>query len=199
MNKHTHKKSNLAFSTSYSKQSGFSLIEIMVAALILSIGILGVVGLQVIGLKGTQQSYMKHQAMSVVQNLTERMRSNKVGVFTGEYALPNSDSFNCGAAAIPNCSNASSVCSAEDIATADIHNLVCGYKNGTASRTGGIRNLASDDISTFLGGKLAIACSDGGDCSTGNMRIEVNWTERELREDQQVTEDSLVINTRISQ
>jgi len=51
------------------KQSGFSLIEIMVAALILSIGILGLVGLQVIGLKGTQQSSMKWQTVVMLQTL----------------------------------------------------------------------------------------------------------------------------------
>ena len=37
-------------------QSGFSLIEIMVAAVIHTIGILGVAGLQMVGMKGTHQS-----------------------------------------------------------------------------------------------------------------------------------------------
>lgn len=198
MNKHTHTKSNSAFSTSHPKQSGFSLIEIMIAALILSIGILGVVGLQVLGLKGTQQSYMKQQAMSVVQNLTERMRSNKEGVFTGKYVLLDSEDFNCGDA-VPSCSDATSNCSANDIATADTHNLVCGYKSGSDSRTGGVRNIASEDNSTFLGGKLSITCPDSGDCETGNVRIEMNWSERGLHKDQDVKEGSLVINTRISQ
>ncbi len=199
MNKHTHIKSNLAFTYTRSRQSGFSLIEIMVAALVLSIGILGVVSLQVIGLKGTQHSYMKQQAMSVVQNLTERMRSNKIGVFLGHYQTTDNSNVDCAAVAL-NCSTSTANCSAENIAEVDLHNLVCGYKVGAGSRTNGIRNIAADDISTFIDGKLSVACSDGGNCATGNMRIEVNWTERKLSENQQdLDEDSLVINTRISQ
>lgn len=199
MKKHTHNKSDIASFAKQSKQSGFSLIEIMVAALILSIGILGVVGLQVVGLKGTQQSYMKQQAMSVVQNLTERMRSNTPGVVAGDYVLPNSNNFDCGVTSIPNCSNVASSCSSQDLATADLHNLVCGYKTGAGSRTAGLRNIAADDISTFLDGELTVACTDAGNCATGNMTIEVNWTEREIGSEVVNAKDSLVINTRISQ
>lgn len=197
MNKHTSLKSNFNYSSKLKKQSGFNLIEILVAAVVLSIGILGVVGLQVVGLKGTQQSYMKQQAMSVVQNLTERMRSNKSGVFLGHY-VADSNSFNCAVGSIPNCSDATSNCSALDIADADKHNLICGYKVGAASRTGGVRNIDADGINTFTDGELSIACADAGNCSTGNMRVQVNWTERKLRDDQEAINGSLVINTRIS-
>ncbi len=180
------------------QQSGFSLIEIMVAALVLSIGILGVASLQIIGLKGTQQSYMKQQAMSVIQNLTERMRSNKEGVFAGNYVVPDSNLFDCTQSSLPDCSSASSDCSSVQIATADIHNLVCGYKTSTSSRTGGIRNISATDISTFSGGKLSVTCPSGS-CLAGDLNIQVNWIERGLDKSQAaVSEDSLIINTRIA-
>ncbi|MEH6455502.1 MAG: type IV pilus modification protein PilV [Cocleimonas sp.] len=196
MNKIFNNKSCNNSSIASAKQSGFSLIEIMVAALILSIGILGVASLQIVGLKGTQQSYMKQQAMSVVQNLTERMRSNKPGVFNDGYLLPNSTTFDCAVGALPVCSNATSNCSATDIATADKHNLLCGYKTATSSRTGGIRNIAADDISTFLDGKLTVACPNG--CATGEVRITVNWQERQIGNEALGAADSLIVNTRIS-
>ena len=196
MNKILNTKS---FNSSHTKQSGFSLIEIMVAALVLSIGVLGVVGLQVIGLKGTQHSYMKQQAMSVVQNLTERMRSNREGVFAGNYEIPNSDAFDCGNGNLPVCSNANSNCNSADLARSDLHNLVCGYQSGGGSRTSGVRTIAADDIATFVGGKLTVACT--GACSSGDMTITVNWQERDLRRDENdpIVEDSLIVNTRIAQ
>ena len=200
MNINNYTKSDFARLRKHPKQSGFSLIEIMVAALVLSIGVLRVVGLQLIGLKGTQHSSMKQQAMSVVQNLTERMRSNYEGVLSGNYVI-DSESFDCGAGALPNCSTSN--CNSEQLATADLHNLVCGYRSGAGSRTGGIRTLSADDIATFIDGKLNVSCADAADCSTGNMTIEVNWTERDLKREPNpsdpIVEDSLIVNTRIAQ
>lgn len=177
-----------------SKQTGFSLIEIMVSALILSVGVLGVASLQVVGLKGTQQSYTKQQAMSVVQNLTERMRSNKEGVLEGHYELGTAVGF-CTTANPPDCTNN---CSAEGMADADLHNLVCGYQSDGGARTGAIVNLDATDISTFVGGDLSIACDPAGDCSNGNIRIEVNWQERAIGTEQADVQDSLIFNTNIS-
>jgi len=159
VNKHNHIKSNLAFSTNKLKQSGFSLIEIMVAALVLSIGVLGVASLQIIGLKGNQHSYMKQQAMSVVQNLTERMRSNKEGVLLGHYLTTDNSNVNCGSIAT-NCSSSTSNCSSENIADADLHNLICGYKVGTGSRTSGLKIVSANDNNTFVDGKLSVVCTD---------------------------------------
>ena len=178
------------------KQTGYSLIEILVSALILSVGVLGVASLQVVGLKGTQQSYTKQQAMSVVQNLTERMRSNKEAVLAGNYVLTGVDTIACDE--VKTCGGAASDCSAEDLATADKFELVCGYKVGTGSRTGAIKNENADDISTFIDGDLIISCTNGVDnCATGNMTIQLNWSERPFGEEVTV-EDSLIFNTNIS-
>ena len=174
-------------------QTGFSLIEVMVAALILSVGILGVAGLQIIGLKGTHQSYMKQQAMTLVQSLTERMHSNKQGVIAGNYIV-DSSTFNC--AALPACGGASSNCSVADIATVDLHNLVCGYKEGSAPRTGGVEVVATGDKSVFVNGELDVTCPAG--CSTGDVLINVQWTEREFGSEAVGAADSLVVTTRIT-
>lgn len=203
MNKLLNIKSCKSSSVAYTKQSGFSLIEVMVAALVLSIGILGVASLQIIGLKGTQQSYMKQQAMSVVQSLIERMRSNKQGVLDGNYLLTTNENevFDCSAVSVSNCSTETSNCDSEAIAKADLHNLVCGYKTATSSRTGGIKNIDADDIGTFLDGKLTISCTNATGCSTGDIGILVNWTERALGKEKDSDpgrQDSLLINTRIS-
>lgn len=176
-------------------QSGFSLIEIMVAAVILSIGILGVAGLQMVGMKGTHQSYMKQQAMAVVQSLTERMHANKQGVIAGNYVV-DSSTFAC-TAALPACSNSSSNCTVAEIATVDLHNLVCGYKKGSAPRTGGVEVVSAGDISSLVNGELDVTCPTG--CATGEIRINVQWTEREFGSEIPGIDDSLMVTTRIIQ
>lgn len=204
MNQYTTTKTHNSRCYIYEKQSGFSLIEVMVATLVLSVGILGVAGLQIVALKSVNQSFMKQQAMSVIQNLTERMRSNRQGVFAGNYVLTDSDSFDCSVASKPDCSTATTNCPSNDLATADLHNLVCGYKTANSLRTGGIRNIGANDISTFLGGKLSVSCTNTGDCRTGNVSIEVNWFERAIGREITSTggafgvADSLMINTRIA-
>jgi len=199
VNKHTHKITGVSPRDQNIKpvhaQSGFSLIEIMVAAVILSIGILGVAGLQMVGMKGTHQSYMKQQAMAVVQSLTERMHANKQGVIAGNY-LVDSSTFDC-TAATSSCSNASSNCSVAEIATADLHNLICGFKSGSAPRTGGVEVVSAGDISSLINGELDVTCPTG--CATGEIRINVQWTEREFGTETPGIDDSLMVTTRIVQ
>jgi len=184
---HTHLK----------KQAGFSLLEVMISALILSTGLLGVASLQIVGMKGTQQSSMKNQAMGVVQNITERMRANHEGVIGSDY-LANSAAFNCAVLA-PNCS--AGTCTATEIATADLHNLICGF--GTP-RTGGVNTVAAGDIGILVNGSLDIACAGapavaGGPavCTDGDVRVTVQWDESALGEEA-VTRDSLILTTRIA-
>ncbi len=60
------------------RKSGFTLIEVLISAMILSTAMLGVLSMQFIGLKGTHQSVMKQQAIGVVQNAMERMAANRI-------------------------------------------------------------------------------------------------------------------------
>ena len=198
MNKHTHTKSNSNCFAKKSNQSGFSLIEIMIAALLLSIGILGVAGLQVLGMKGTQQSHMKQQAVSVLHSLTERMHSNKPGVIAANYAS-DSETFNC--ANKPTCGVGAN-CSSADIATLDLHNLFCGFKEGTAPNTSGIKAQAVGDVVSLVDAQMIVNCIT--DCSDGELRLEINWQERAMDESEndnannKPVKDEIVLNTRIA-
>ena len=176
------------------KQAGFSLLEVMIAALILSAGLLGVASLQIVGMKGTQQSSMKNQAMGVVQNITERMRANFDGVAAGDYVI-NSANFNCGNAAPDPATCAGAVaCVANRIAGADLHNLICGYGD---PRTGGVAT-AGNGIGILVNGSLDIACAGAGaNCAQGDIRITVGWDESALGKET-TTRDTLILTTRIA-
>ncbi len=174
------------------KQTGFSFVEVIVAALILSTSILGIAGLQIISMKGTQQSAMKGQAMGVIQNLAERMRSNYKGVVDGDYVLADSNAVDCTKPA-PICGAS---CASDIIAKLDTYNLVCGY--GNTPRTGGIKRTTAGDIGILVNGKLKVACV-AANCAAGDVIMTVEWIEGTFGEETVTgTPDSLVLRTRIT-
>lgn len=64
---------------------GFTLVEVLVAILLLSVGLLGVAGLQISGLRYHQGAYMRGQATSLLYDMTDRMRINPQGIGAGSY------------------------------------------------------------------------------------------------------------------
>ena len=57
-------------------QHGFTIVEAMITFLILSVGLLGMAGLQTKGLQMGQNSYQRSQAAMFAQDIAERMRAN---------------------------------------------------------------------------------------------------------------------------
>jgi type IV pilus assembly protein PilV len=66
---------------------GFTLIEVMVAVLILAIGLLGLAQLQITSLKDNQSAYFRSQASSFASDIFERMRANHTDSVLGKYDL----------------------------------------------------------------------------------------------------------------
>lgn len=59
--------------------AGFSLLEVLVALFVLSIGLLGLAALQTTGIKFNQQSYQRTQATLQAYEIIDRMRANRAG------------------------------------------------------------------------------------------------------------------------
>lgn len=66
-------------------QRGFTLIEVLVSALILAIGLVGVAALQAQAMLNNQSAFMRSQATALAYDLADRMRSNIVGANAGAY------------------------------------------------------------------------------------------------------------------
>jgi type IV pilus assembly protein PilV len=66
-------------------QRGFTLLEILVAIVVLSIGLLGLAGLQAISLNNNQIAYYRSLASQQANDMAERMRANLAGVTAGSY------------------------------------------------------------------------------------------------------------------
>lgn len=64
---------------------GFSLVELMVAVLILAVGLIGLAGLQVAGLRSNQIAYYRSIATQLAYDMADRMKANMPGVRNGSY------------------------------------------------------------------------------------------------------------------
>jgi len=65
------------------KQGGFSLIEVLVAVVVLSVGLLGLAGLQTNSLRNNHSAYLRTQGAVLVGDIIERMRANYNAAVTG--------------------------------------------------------------------------------------------------------------------
>ncbi|MCX8114105.1 MAG: type IV pilus modification protein PilV [Burkholderiaceae bacterium] len=65
-----------SFAPSVHRQSGLSLLEVLVAIVILSLGLLGMAGLQAASLRTSQGSFYRAQAAQYADDMAERMRAN---------------------------------------------------------------------------------------------------------------------------
>jgi len=74
----------------HKNQHGFTLLEVLIALLILSIGLLGLAALQTVGLRSNQMATMRTQATLIAYDITDRMRANPTGVDAQEYVITTS-------------------------------------------------------------------------------------------------------------
>ncbi|MCB1637658.1 MAG: type IV pilus modification protein PilV, partial [Thiothrix sp.] len=149
------------------RQRGFNLIEVLAAALILSVGLLGLAGLQVSTLKNTQNASSRQQASFQVYELLERMRSNRDAARRGDYAGVNTNCSNP-----PTACDGSGNCTDTQLAAYDLYTVQCG-NIGAAGAGGSVQNSG---ISALLpGGVLTVSCPVS--CDTG-VQIRLEWIER---------------------
>ena len=62
---------------------GFSLIEVLVSVFVLSVGLLGLAGLQGFSLKHTNTAYYRGQAIQLTYDMADRIRANVEHAKTG--------------------------------------------------------------------------------------------------------------------
>jgi type IV pilus assembly protein PilV len=70
---------------------GFTLIESLVALLVLSIGLLGVAAMQLSSLQANNGAFQRTQATFLAQDMADRMRANRGAALDGEYDMDYGD------------------------------------------------------------------------------------------------------------
>ena len=121
-----------------SKQQGFTLLEVLIAVLVLSIGLIGLAGMQMLGVKNNHSATMRSQAVFLAQDISDRMRANIANA--GSYVVTGTPT--CVALCDP-----ATGCSGSGLATYD----VCTWRTAVAALPGGVGHItydATDDIYT---------------------------------------------------
>lgn len=134
-------------------QTGLNLLEVLIATLVLSIGLLGLAGLQVASLKTTQNASLKQEATFILYDLLERMRSNRQSVLVGNYVRTTS----CQGAPPTACT---ANCSATQQASDEVYQTLC---------QGGSNHLPA--------AQLVVTCPTSGDCALG-LHFNLTWEVR---------------------
>lgn len=93
------------------KISGFSLLEVLIAFLVVSVGLLGMAGLQATALRNNHSAYLRSQAVLMAYDIMDRMRANKAAAMAGSYARSFGDS--------KPSTTCSSICTPSQMAEAD--------------------------------------------------------------------------------
>ena len=152
------------YKKSVSSQRGFSLIEALVAFLILSIGMLGIASLQLLSLKAGHTASLRTVAVIKIEEMFERIRNNPTVLdpaVTGTYAVadggPGSDN-SC------NDYGTLTLCSRADLASDDIYRWKTDLENNMPTGT-----TASITVVGKTPGTLPVA----------TVTITVDWLERD--------------------
>lgn len=158
------------------RSRGFSLIEVLIALLVFTVGLLGLAGLLAVSVKTNHSAYQRTQASFIAQSMADRMRANSRAIWSGDYA----GSFTGSIAAVTGC-GAASPCDFSALAVRD-------------------KQAFNRDLSSALPAPSAtIACARGAGSTPADMSgrppydglctIVITWKEAALMRDAQAPAD----------
>ena len=104
----------ISFNARYRTQ-GFTLLEVLVTLVVLSIGLLGLAGMQLNGLQSNHSAYLRSQATILTQDIADRMRANRISTVTGAYDIALGD-----VPAAVTCTGVGANCPTSALANADL-------------------------------------------------------------------------------
>jgi len=166
-------------------QRGTTLVEVLIAAVIIGVGLLGIASLQVKALQASTSAENRAKATDVAWALADRMRANpRPDSFGGNNGyVSDALAGNCPAAVETRCAmtpdeeDATGItqCTHAQMATFDLFEARC------ATNTG-VKNV-------LAGGELVVTCADrdgsnADPCDPGSdMTITVTWSTRDFDDD----------------
>ncbi len=156
-------------------QQGITLLESLVALMVLSIGLLGTAHLMATGIKQSNNSFARTQATYLAENIAERMRANPEAIANMNYDGFDSSNVDC-ATTVTSCEGSSPAsCTFAQLATFDTFQASCG-QGGSAMGSNGVKALLTN-------GQLTIACNDAVCTDRSTYTIQASWSETELKSD----------------
>ena len=111
------------------QQTGFSLLEVLIALVVLSIGLLGHSKIQALSVRAGTDAHLRTEATFLANDMIERMRANRPSVASGYYAGISYATIDCTGAPAKICSEgtagAAADCTTTEMADEDAFNWFC--------------------------------------------------------------------------
>ena len=151
-------------------QSGFTLIEALVTAFVLAVGIMGIVSLLSLSKVSQHESIQRTRAVVLADDILERIRRNPAGISVYHMGLSAPlGGASIGAEPVPNCQSAT--CTPDELATHDLwawERLL----DGTSA-------IVTDSEASTVGLRDVSACidftADDGRLNTGIVDVVIQW------------------------
>ena len=170
--------------TSKRRETGFSLIEVLVSIVILGIGMLGAAGLQLATLRSnhfTAQASVATQLVRDYEEITQMLRSAAISSSEGTSALSGLDTATADSSTIPNCQTTTATCDSGQLAAFMLDEWKARVKTQLpGGRAVVCRDSAPKDTSGAHAGLYHWACDDKGDM----LMVKIGWTGRADKTDQ---------------
>lgn len=150
-------------------QQGITLIEVLVTMFVMTVGLLGLAGLQANSVKDGLDNAKRSQVTWLVTEIVERVRANPDGYLAAAYDTTIA-SADCPTVPAQQCSDnsqgdAAIDCSPEQIADFDVWEVFCGQSEA------GVMANATDSLNlTSVTTGCAGACS-----ATSDFTVTINW------------------------
>jgi type IV pilus assembly protein PilV len=138
------------------------MIEVLVTVIILSIGLLGLAGLQATSLRNNQSAFLRSQATILAYDIADRMRANTAAAVNGDYEFDSGSGL---PTTVAGCTTTAG-CSTADMAQNDLANW-------------------SNSVTSLLPDGVGIVCLDSDPATAGcdgagtQFVITISWTEVE--------------------
>jgi type IV pilus assembly protein PilV len=157
-----------------SHTQGFSLIEVLIALAVLSIGLLGLADLHTTTLRVNDGAYLRTQANVLAYNIIDRMRANASSAVNGDYNIGFGDSVTT-----QQCTGPDSACTPAELAEADLYAWTSALRD---SSNGLPRGQGSVQTSTTANGLTEI-------------KVTIRWSDAEQSASQNKQQPELTVET----
>ncbi len=163
---------------SKSNQRGIGILEVLIALVVVSFGVLGMASLQLTGMKHSSGGFNRTKALLYVQGMSGRIRLNTEAVESLAYAGFDSASLSCDTPPAPYCQaspvNANAAdCNPEQLAAFDLFTMSCGDLGSDGAKDGVLGTLPS--------GNLSVTCLSTPCEADSDYQITVSWAEGRSR------------------
>ena len=162
------------------RQGGLGLVEVLVALVVVSFGVLGMAGLQLTGMKHSSGGFNRSKALLFAENMATRMRINPPGAAALAWESYDSGSLGpaqCDVKPAPYCQASAGVaaerCDVAELAAFDVWTVACGDWGTDAAGEGVLDALPE--------GRLRVDCGATPCPDDATYTITVEWNEGSAR------------------